>query len=132
MTGDVVKSRRLLESAIISKTNHIRQHSGFYQFSPYLVNIVLRENNIKIENIKKTFLHSVPLYFWKFFPYHFLIPFLFPLSPRHHIIVRVLWHHIIVNIFHRNKICQNPFPLHISLFFSHQLTRTISTFTKNL
>ena len=43
-------SRRLLETAGISKTNHIRLRPGFYQISPYLANIILHENNIKIES----------------------------------------------------------------------------------
>ena len=65
------KSRRLLESAVISKTNHIKQHLGFYQISPYPANIIL--NKIKIANIilKKTFFHSVPPYFWESFPFPF-------------------------------------------------------------
>ena len=57
-----------------------------------------------------------------------LSPFSFPLPPRHHIIDKVLRHHIIVNIFRRNKIGRNFFPLHRSLFLSFQLTKTISTF----
>ena len=39
----------MLSSAVISKTNHIRQHSRFYQISPYMVNIILHENNIKMD-----------------------------------------------------------------------------------
>ena len=37
------KSRRRLESAVISKTNHIKQHPGFYQISPCLADIMLHE-----------------------------------------------------------------------------------------
>ena len=44
------KSQRLLESVVISKTNYIKEHLGFYQISPYLANIILNENRIKIEN----------------------------------------------------------------------------------
>ena len=44
------KSRRLIESTIISKTNHIKQHPGFYHTSLNLANILQHENNIKIEN----------------------------------------------------------------------------------
>ena len=44
------KSRRLLESAVISKTSHKKQRPSFYQISPYQVNIILNENKIKIEN----------------------------------------------------------------------------------
>ena len=43
-------SCRLLESAVISKTNHVKQRLGFYQISLYLVDIIQYENNIKIEN----------------------------------------------------------------------------------
>ena len=43
-------SWRLLEFAVISKTNHIKQHPGFYQILPHLANIILNENKIKIEN----------------------------------------------------------------------------------
>ena len=39
--------------AVISKINNIRQRPGFYQISLYLVDIILRENNIKIENGSK-------------------------------------------------------------------------------
>ena len=44
------KSRTLLESVVISKTNHIKWHPGFNQMSPYMMNIILNENKIKIEN----------------------------------------------------------------------------------
>ena len=44
------KSRRLLESAVFFKTKHIKQHPGFFQFSPYLADIILHENDIKIGN----------------------------------------------------------------------------------
>ena len=44
------KSHRLLESVVISKTNHIKQRPGFYQISQYLADIILHKNNIKIEN----------------------------------------------------------------------------------
>ena len=43
------KSRRLLESAVIFKTNHIKQRKGFFQISSYLADM-LHENNIRIEN----------------------------------------------------------------------------------
>ena len=33
-----------------SKTNHIKQRPVFYQISSYLEDIILHENNIKIEN----------------------------------------------------------------------------------
>ena len=45
------KSCWLLESIIISISNHIPQRPGFYQTSPYLANTILHENNIKIENV---------------------------------------------------------------------------------
>ena len=44
------KSRRLLESVVISKTNHIKQRPDFNQISPYLADIILRENNNEKEN----------------------------------------------------------------------------------
>ena len=44
------KSHKLIESAVISISNHIPQRPGFYQISPYLANIILHENNIKIKN----------------------------------------------------------------------------------
>ena len=44
------KSQRLLESAVISKINHIKQRPGFPQISPYLLNIILNENKINMEN----------------------------------------------------------------------------------
>ena len=44
------KCYRLLESTLIFKTNHIKQCPGFYKISPYLADIMLDENNIKIEN----------------------------------------------------------------------------------
>ena len=47
---DCKKSRRLFESAAISKTKHIKQRPGFYQISPYLADIILHENKIEIEN----------------------------------------------------------------------------------
>ena len=40
--------QRLLESAVISKTNYIKQRPGFYQISPRLANIIRNENKIKI------------------------------------------------------------------------------------
>ena len=43
------KYQRLLESAVISKTNHIKQRPGFYQISPYLANMILSENKIKVQ-----------------------------------------------------------------------------------
>ena len=55
--------------------------------------------------IKKTFLHSVPPYFWEFFPYHFLFPLFTPVHShikvkilQHHIKVKILQHHIKVKI----------------------------------
>ena len=36
-------SRELLESAVISISNHISQRPGFYQISPYLANIIQHE-----------------------------------------------------------------------------------------
>ena len=33
-----------------SKVNHIKQRLDFYLASPYLANIILNENKIKIEN----------------------------------------------------------------------------------
>ena len=42
-------SWKLLESAVISKTNHIKQRPGFYQLSPHLENIILYENKIKTD-----------------------------------------------------------------------------------
>ena len=44
------KSSGLLESVVISKTNHIKQSPGFYQISLYLADFMLHENNIRIEN----------------------------------------------------------------------------------
>ena len=45
------KSRRLLESAIISHSKRIiKQRSGFDQISPYFADIILRANNIVNEN----------------------------------------------------------------------------------
>ena len=41
---------RLLKSAVISKFKHIKQRPGFFQISPYLLEIILRENKIEIEN----------------------------------------------------------------------------------
>ena len=49
-TYTLKKSHGLLESAVISKTNHIKQLHGFYQISPYLADVILHENNIRIEN----------------------------------------------------------------------------------
>ena len=49
-TNTLQKSHRLLESAVIPISNHIPQRLGFYLISPYLANIILHENNIKIEN----------------------------------------------------------------------------------
>ena len=67
------KSHKLLESAIIFKTNHMRQRPEFYQISTYLANIILHENNIKIKTDKKRDILSTLLpYFWWCFPYHFL------------------------------------------------------------
>ena len=43
-------SRRQLESVVISKTNNIKQRPGFYQILPYLENIILNKNIIKIKN----------------------------------------------------------------------------------
>ena len=76
------------------------------------------------KRIKMTFLHSE-----NSFLIIFSYPFSLPLPPRHHFIYKVLRHQFIVNIFRRNKICWNPFPLHLSLFLSHQQTNIISTFT---
>ena len=47
------KSYRLLESAVISKTNHIKQLAGFNQISPYSADIILHENYQNREWIKK-------------------------------------------------------------------------------
>ena len=49
------KKRRLLESAVISKTNHVKQRPSFYKISPDLADIILHEDNIKIENGFKQF-----------------------------------------------------------------------------
>ena len=40
---------RLLESAVISKSKHIKKRSGFYLISTYLADIISRENDIEIE-----------------------------------------------------------------------------------
>ena len=45
------KSQRLLESAVISETNHIKQCSGFYQILPYLANIILKKKKKKKKKI---------------------------------------------------------------------------------
>ena len=45
------KSSRLLGSAIISHSKYIiKQCPDFYQISLYLADIILRENNIEMEN----------------------------------------------------------------------------------
>ena len=44
------KSRRLLESQVISQFKHIKLQPGFYQILPDSTNIILRKNNIPIEN----------------------------------------------------------------------------------
>ena len=76
---------------------------------------------------RKHFFHCAPSYFWKSFPfpYHFnlLAPSSPQLQPRHHNIDNFLWHHIIVNIFPWNKICQNPFHSNPSQLFSYQLPK---------
>ena len=41
------KSRRLLVSAVISQSKHVKQRAGFYPISLYLADIILRENNIE-------------------------------------------------------------------------------------
>ena len=70
------KSHRLLEFEVISKTNHRRQRQGFYQMSPYLVNTILHENNIKMENGQKMNIFST-LYL-DIFEDSFLVTFSFP------------------------------------------------------
>ena len=71
----------------------------------------------------------------------FLLPFLItlPLSPfspqlqpRHYNIDNFRWHHIIVNIFPRNKLCQNHFIPKPSLLFSYQLPKIHFHNKKNL
>ena len=55
------------------------------------------------------------------------------LQPRHHNIDNFLRHHIIVNIFPWNKLCQKPFHANPSLLFLISSLKSISTFkTKNL
>ena len=49
------KSHWLLESAVISISNHIPQRPEFQQISPNLANIILHENNIKIAKWIKDF-----------------------------------------------------------------------------
>ena len=101
------------------RTCHNRkQHPGFYQISPYLVNIILNENKIKIENG----------YFWD--PFLFPLLITLPLSPSspqlqpgHHNIDNFLRHHIIVNIFPWNKLCQKSLHPNTSLLFYHQLPK---------
>ena len=57
-------SWRLLESAAISKTNHIKQRPGFYQISPYLAkHHTKRKQNQNRKRIGKKIIHSVPPYF---------------------------------------------------------------------
>ena len=112
------KSRRLLESAIISKTNYIKQRPGFYQISPFLANIIL--NKIKIENDREknvtlchhTFENPFLLLFLNILP---LCSSSAQLQPRHHNIDNFRRHHIIAKIFPWNKICQNPFHTNPSL-----------------
>ena len=44
-------SCHLFESTIILHSNHtIKQHLGFFHISPCLTNIILQENNNKIDN----------------------------------------------------------------------------------
>ena len=127
-------SRRLRESAVISKTKHLKQRPGFYQISPYLSNIILNENKIKIEKgwrkkTKKTQKHLFTLCNHIFEnPFLFLITL--PLSPsspqlppRHHNIDKFQEHHIIINIFPWNKMCRNHFHPNPSLPFSYQLPK---------
>ena len=74
------------------------------------------------KRIKGIFLHSVPPYFWGFFPYHLL----FFCSPSHlDIILKSM-------SFHKTEYAETPFP---TTFFpqllSHQLTKIISTFIQS-
>ena len=39
-----------VESAFISKSKHIKHRAGFYEISSYLADIILREDDIEIEN----------------------------------------------------------------------------------
>ena len=43
-------SRRLLESSVISQSKHLKQRGGFYQISANVADIILHDNNIRIEN----------------------------------------------------------------------------------
>ena len=46
----------MLESTVIFKSKHIKKRLDFFQISPYLTDISLRENNIEIENGYKRFM----------------------------------------------------------------------------
>ena len=107
-------SRRLLESAVISKRNHIKQRPGFYQISPYLANIILNENKIKMENGSEFFFTLCHHTFENPFFFVFLIilpmnPFPPQLQPRHDNIDNFLRQHIRVNIFPGVRYAKTPF-----------------------
>ena len=96
---------RLLESAVISKTNHIRQHPGFYQVSPYLANIILLENNMKIENWQKkigTFSPLCTTILLRILSLSLSLSLFFVHFPPRH--------HIIVNVFYETGYAETPSP----------------------
>ena len=91
-----------------------------------------RKQDQNRKRIKKTFLHHT---FENSFLITFSSPFSLPWPQRHHIIDRVLRHHLIVNIFWRNKICRNPFLSTLFYFFptsSLKLSQKIFNETRHI
>ena len=130
------KYLKLLWSAVNSK-KHIKQRPGFYQISPYLADIILNENYIKIENrffkisqkIHKNFLAKANIHFYSILLNYefflFLSSFLFRYS-------------LIVNVFHETGYAWTParsIPIiSFPVFFSQKipLSSHISLFLTNV
>ena len=87
------KSCRLLESAVISKTNLRRHRRGFCQISPYLVDIIRNENTQNRKRIKRDiFPLGTPIILRSLSLSLFLPPLFTSFPSRHHILPNILLH----------------------------------------
>ena len=128
---------RLLESAVISKTNHIKQRPGFYQISSFLANIILNENKIKIKNGSGKRKHFFALCHHPFENLYFLFfliicPLTLPqpnYNPDTHNIDNFLWYYSIVNIFSMKQVMSKIlFTQTLPYFFLINSLKSITTF----
>ena len=124
---------KLLESAVISKTNYIKQCPSFYQISLYPANHRTKQKqNQNRKWIEKTLFftlchHTVENSFLITLPQALTHP---NYQPRHHNTDKFLWHHISSQYLSMKQHMLKPFHLTLPELFSYQLPRNLSLLSK--